>query len=110
MDARLRRSASACSSIAMTMPAGGAMSRISYRRHCRPHGSLATLIVCTMLELSASRSSNVCARAQGSNAIGACAHVAGAGAHAARASAHAVGAGVHAAWRERACKRQARRC
>mmetsp|Transcript_25694 Transcript_25694/g.65270 ORF Transcript_25694/g.65270 Transcript_25694/m.65270 type:complete len:254 (-) Transcript_25694:427-1188(-) len=62
MDARLRRSASACSSMACTMPRGGRMSLISYLMHVRPHASAAPLMEATMLALSASRSSNVLSR------------------------------------------------
>ena len=41
--ARLRRSASACSSMAARTPAGAVMSRISYRMHCRPQALAASL-------------------------------------------------------------------
>ena len=57
--ARFRRSASACISIACLMPGGGRMSRISYRRHSRPHAVAASLMVATMRELRWSRSSKV---------------------------------------------------
>jgi hypothetical protein len=57
--ARLRRSASACISIAALMERGGAMSLISYRRHCRPHAEEASLMTRTMDAFSCSRSSKV---------------------------------------------------
>ena len=46
--ARLRRSASACISIACLIPGGGRISRISYRRHSSPHADAASLMVATM--------------------------------------------------------------
>mmetsp|Transcript_12829 Transcript_12829/g.27964 ORF Transcript_12829/g.27964 Transcript_12829/m.27964 type:complete len:220 (-) Transcript_12829:320-979(-) len=57
--ARFLRSASAWSSIAFRTFAGGLISRISYRRHVIPHAFAASLIACTILVLSVSRSSNV---------------------------------------------------
>ena len=41
--ARFLRSASACSSMAALTFAGGLMSRISYRMHCRPQSEAASL-------------------------------------------------------------------
>ena len=59
MSARLRRSASACSSIAARTALGGEMSRISYRMHEMPQSLAAALMALTMFSLRVSRSLKV---------------------------------------------------
>mmetsp|Transcript_66824 Transcript_66824/g.169468 ORF Transcript_66824/g.169468 Transcript_66824/m.169468 type:complete len:218 (-) Transcript_66824:582-1235(-) len=61
-SARLRRSASACISMACLMAVGGVMSRISYRRTWRPQACAASFTMVTMAAFMISRSSKVLSR------------------------------------------------